>query len=112
MHVTRLGGWRNSFSKMRPTPPITPPLAGKCASWGSIPARSRTTARRTCERPVFLDANVLVSAAWRSDNGLLALWKSADIDLLTSAYAIVEAGRIQGVLVLRPAAYLNLRHRL
>jgi hypothetical protein len=42
---------------------------------------------------VFLDANILVSAAWRADNGLLALWKLTDIELLTSAYAIVEADR-------------------
>lgn len=42
---------------------------------------------------VFLDANILVSAAWRANNGLLALWKLADVDLLTSAYAIVEADR-------------------
>ena len=40
---------------------------------------------------VFLDANILVSAAWRTDNGLLALWKLTDVELLTSAYAIVEA---------------------
>lgn len=42
---------------------------------------------------VFLDANILVSAAWRADNGLLALWKLTDVELLTSAYAIVEADR-------------------
>jgi uncharacterized protein len=42
---------------------------------------------------VFLDANILVSAAWRADNGLLALWKVTDVELLTSAYAIVEADR-------------------
>ena len=42
---------------------------------------------------VFLDANILVSAAWRSENGLLALWKLTDVELLTSAYAIVEADR-------------------
>jgi predicted nucleic acid-binding protein len=42
---------------------------------------------------VFLDANVLVSAAWRPDTGLLALWKLPDAQLLTSAYAIVEADR-------------------
>lgn len=41
----------------------------------------------------FLDANILVSAAWRADNGLLALWKLTDVELLTSAYAIVEADR-------------------
>jgi hypothetical protein len=34
---------------------------------------------------VFLDANILVSAAWRASNGLLALWKLSDVDLLTSA---------------------------
>ena len=42
---------------------------------------------------VFLDGNILVSAAWREDNGLLALWKLTDVELLTSAYAIVEADR-------------------
>jgi predicted nucleic acid-binding protein len=42
---------------------------------------------------VFLDANVLVSAAWRADGGLLALWELADTSLITSAYAIAEADR-------------------
>ena len=42
---------------------------------------------------VFLDANVLVSAAWLPTNGLLALWSLPDVTLLTSAYAIVEADR-------------------
>jgi predicted nucleic acid-binding protein len=42
---------------------------------------------------VFLDANILVSAAWRVDSGLLALWKLTDVQLLTSAYAIAEADR-------------------
>lgn len=42
---------------------------------------------------VFLDANVLVSAAWRSETGLTALWNLADTRLLTSSYAIVEADR-------------------
>ena len=42
---------------------------------------------------VFLDANILVSAAWRSDSGLLALWALPHVTLLTSAYAIVEADR-------------------
>ena len=42
---------------------------------------------------VFLDANILVSAAWRPHGGLLALWALPDIQLLTSAYAIVEADR-------------------
>ncbi len=38
----------------------------------------------------FLDANILVSASWRPDNGLLALWALLDVTLLTSAYAIVN----------------------
>ena len=42
---------------------------------------------------VFLDANILVSAAWRADSRLLVLWSLADTQLLTSAYAIVEADR-------------------
>lgn len=42
---------------------------------------------------VFLDANVLVSAAWTSENGLLALWRLADVTLLTSAYVIAESDR-------------------
>ena len=42
---------------------------------------------------VFLDANVLVSAAWLPENGLLALWDLVDVQLLTSAYAIAEADR-------------------
>lgn len=42
---------------------------------------------------VFLDANILVSAAWRADSRLLLLWSLPDTQLLTSAYAIVEADR-------------------
>ena len=42
---------------------------------------------------VFLDANVLVSAAWLPENGLLALWELVESVLLTSAYAIAEADR-------------------
>ncbi len=42
---------------------------------------------------VFLDANILVSAAWSADAGLLALWNLPDTSLITSAYAIGEADR-------------------
>lgn len=42
---------------------------------------------------VFLDANVLFSAAYRSDSGLLALWRRAGASLLTSGYAVDEARR-------------------
>jgi uncharacterized protein len=40
---------------------------------------------------VFLDANVLFSAAWREGNGLLRLWKYPDYKLVTSSYALREA---------------------
>jgi predicted nucleic acid-binding protein len=42
---------------------------------------------------VFLDANVLVSAAWLPKNSLLTLWELVETELLTSAYAIAEADR-------------------
>jgi len=40
---------------------------------------------------VFLDANVLFSAAWREESGLLRLWDLPDVKLLTSTYALEEA---------------------
>jgi hypothetical protein len=42
---------------------------------------------------VFLDANILVSAAWRADSRLRVLWSLPATQLVTSAYAIVEADR-------------------
>lgn len=42
---------------------------------------------------VFLDANVLFSAVYRSDAGLLRLWRLRNIELLSSAYAVQEAMR-------------------
>ena len=42
---------------------------------------------------VFLDANVLFSAAYRSDSGLLQLWTREDCRLITSAFAHEEARR-------------------
>jgi predicted nucleic acid-binding protein len=42
---------------------------------------------------VFLDANVLFSAAYREGAGLLALWERPDVQLLTSGYAAEEARR-------------------
>lgn len=41
---------------------------------------------------VFLDANILFSAAWRAENGLLRLWK-LPLVLVSSPYAITEAER-------------------
>ena len=40
---------------------------------------------------LFLDANVLFSAAYRSEAGLLRLWKLRDLVLCTSHYAAEEA---------------------
>src|SRR2546428_3086263 len=42
---------------------------------------------------VFLDANVLFSAAYRADSGLVELWQLTASQLLTSAYALSEAER-------------------
>jgi uncharacterized protein len=42
---------------------------------------------------VFLDANVLFSAAYRSDSGLLVLWRRPGVTRLTSSYAVDEARR-------------------
>jgi predicted nucleic acid-binding protein len=42
---------------------------------------------------VFLDANVLFSAAHSAQNGLLRLWSLPATELLTSAYAAEEARR-------------------
>jgi predicted nucleic acid-binding protein len=41
---------------------------------------------------VFLDANILFSAAWRAESGLLRLWK-LPLALVSSPYAITEAER-------------------
>jgi hypothetical protein len=42
---------------------------------------------------VFLDANVLYSAAYMQFTGLARLWSINDVQLLSSAYAIDEARR-------------------
>lgn len=42
---------------------------------------------------VFLDANVLFSAAYREGAGLCALWELRGVALVTSDYAIEEARR-------------------
>ena len=44
-------------------------------------------------RRVFLDANVLFSAAYRESSGILALWRLPETVLLTSGYALEEARR-------------------
>lgn len=40
---------------------------------------------------VFLDANVLFSAAYRQGAGLQRLWKLRGVELMTSDYAVQEA---------------------
>jgi len=40
---------------------------------------------------VFLDANVLFSAAYRKDAGLARLWRLKGVELATSEYAAAEA---------------------
>jgi len=40
---------------------------------------------------LFLDVNVLFSAAYRPDAGLLQLWKIKNVILSSSAYALEEA---------------------
>ena len=44
-------------------------------------------------RRLFLDANVLFSAAYREDAGVGRLWELSDATLLTSGYALEEARR-------------------
>jgi uncharacterized protein len=40
---------------------------------------------------LFLDANVLFSASYKADSGLLQLWKFKDVLLCSSRYALEEA---------------------
>jgi predicted nucleic acid-binding protein len=42
---------------------------------------------------LFLDANVLFSAAYRQGSGLLQLWNLPDVEKVTSVYALEEARR-------------------
>jgi predicted nucleic acid-binding protein len=42
---------------------------------------------------LFLDANVLHSAAWRPGAALLRLWHLNGVELLSSGYAVAEARR-------------------
>ena len=42
---------------------------------------------------VFLDANVLFSAAYRQGAGLARLWELGSVQLITSGYAVEEARR-------------------
>ena len=55
---------------------------------------SARRARATLDQLIFLDANVLFSAAWRVDSGLRRIWSlPAGIVRCTNGYAMVEAER-------------------
>jgi uncharacterized protein len=56
---------------------------------------------------IFLDANVLFSAAYLEHSGLARLWTLHDIVLLTSPHAIEEARR--NLAIDRPAALARLK---
>ena len=56
---------------------------------------------------VFLDANVLFSAAYAPENCFLALWKKKGIRLLSSEYAVQEAERnLTGIACLKRLKHL------
>jgi predicted nucleic acid-binding protein len=42
---------------------------------------------------VFLDANVLFSAAYHAESGLARLWDREGVQLVTAEYAVEEARR-------------------
>lgn len=42
---------------------------------------------------LFLDANILFSAAYREQSGLLKLWQIKSVKLISSAYAVEEVRR-------------------
>lgn len=56
---------------------------------------------------VFLDANVLYSAAYLEHSGLARLWLLDDVTLVTSTLALEEAQR--NLALDRPAALVHLR---
>ncbi len=59
---------------------------------------------------LFLDANILFSAAYQSDSGLRRLWEIPGIQLITSPYAEEEARRNLETSVQHAALSELLRH--
>jgi len=57
---------------------------------------------------LFLDANVLFSAAYRDSSPLLRLWQLEDVILFTSSHAVEEARR--NIALTRPDALPILEH--
>jgi predicted nucleic acid-binding protein len=42
---------------------------------------------------LFLDANVLISAAWKNDSKVTRIWRISDIELIASNYVVAECKR-------------------
>jgi predicted nucleic acid-binding protein len=42
---------------------------------------------------LFLDANILISAAWKEDSKVARLWNISNVELVTSNYVVVECTR-------------------
>ena len=59
----------------------------------STPTLSPTKSRSRRLDRVFLDANVLFSAAYMPDSRLLVLWSLGEAEIITSAFALEEARR-------------------
>ena len=64
-----------------------PDGARPCEDLTSAPARNPVVHR------LFIDANVLFSAAYRGDPGVARLWSPEPAQLVTSEYAVEEARR-------------------
>jgi predicted nucleic acid-binding protein len=48
---------------------------------------------RTRRVRLFLDANVLISAAWKDDSKVARIWHIPDVELVTSNYVVAECRR-------------------
>ena len=55
---------------------------------------------------VFLDANILFSAAWSDGSGIGRLWEMQGVQLVTSPYALMEA--VHNIQIKKPVASLRL----
>jgi len=42
---------------------------------------------------LFLDANVLISAAWKDNSKVARIWRIVEVELITSTYVIAECRR-------------------
>src|SRR5271168_1036364 len=87
---TRRRAKRSFCWLMRSTRPTIARREKKYASWGSIPIQfpTRDSPRWT---GLFLDANILFSAAYQPKAGMLELWNLDEVTLCSSRYALEEA---------------------